>query len=330
MSHIVLVLSCVLTCVLTGLDLDIILTILASPSMYKVIDLTKRKTSTYKQANYNRTNQQRRSNMSIENKFRSYLASMDGNEKDFTVEVSHLFEELYHQDFLLEQDGSVVSREQIMQFQSKAFMLGSEATLLHFSTHPDNSTIEFKFRLTNDRHDIVIHNVAAIKDDKIIRATPVQDTKPLLLVNFEAYVAAFDGTPKDFSSVSHLFDLVYDDEFAYKVDEKPTYYDKKLMKEIQSNFFALGSKATLLLFKDLGSDEVEFKFRMENEKVDVIVHNIATVKNNKLIKSKPIDVASCESVSKIRNASKSYESVKPEVKSVTYSGFDNAAMMSPQ
>jgi hypothetical protein len=85
--------------------------------------------------------------------------------------------------------------------------------------------------------------------------------------------------------------------------EEPTYYDKKQMKEIQSKFFALGSKATLLLLKDVGSDQVEFKFRMTNEKVNVIVHNIATAKKNNLIKSEPIDAASFESVSKLRQAS---------------------------
>jgi hypothetical protein len=51
------------------------------------------------------------------------------------------------------------------QMQSKAFKLGSKATLLHISTHPDERAIEFKFCLTNSQHDILIHNVAIMKDN---------------------------------------------------------------------------------------------------------------------------------------------------------------------
>ena len=196
------------------------------------------------------------------------------------------------------------------QIHSKAFGLGSKAMLLHLFAHTDGTTIEFKFSLTNDHYDIVVHNVATVKDNKLFRAEPIQDTKTILLANFEAYFAAFDGTAKDFSSVGHLFDQVYHDGFAYKVDEEPIYYDKNQMKQVQSNLLAFGSKATLLMFKDVGSDQVEFKFCMVNDKVDVVVHNIATVKDNKLIKSKPVDSNSLESVSKLCEVNELYNAEK--------------------
>ena len=241
--------------------------------------------------------------MSIESKLRTYLAALDGTAKDFSS-VEHLFEDLYHSEFVLEDNDNSADRNQIKRIQSKAFELGSKATLLKCST--STSTIEYMFNLSNEQWDMVIHCVADIKGNKLYRAQPVEGTKPLLLRNLEAYIAAFDGTSKDISVVSHLFEQIYHDHFVYQADGNPI--DKTQIKQYQSDFFALGSKATLLVFKEVAPDTVEFKFRMVNDKVDVIVHNVASVQNNKFITSESVDEASAKSVSNIRDVCETYES----------------------
>lgn len=67
----------------------------------------------------------------------------------------------------------------------------------------------------------------------------------------------------------------------------------------------------MIFFKEVGPTTVEFKFRMKNEKVDVVVHNVAKVKDNKFIASEPVDGDSFRYVSHIRDA---YETYKSEVR----------------
>jgi hypothetical protein len=240
--------------------------------------------------------------MSIEIKFRTYLATLDGSSKDFSS-VAHLFDELYHNEFTLEENGSTVTREQMKRIQAKAFELGSKATLLYCSA--SSSAIEYRFHLINDQWDFVIHCMAAVKDDKLYRAQPVEGSNPLLLINILTYVAEFDGTPKPFSEVSNLCDDIYHDDFVYQADGTPM--DKAQVKKVESDFFALGSKATLLLLKEVGSDSIQFKFRLVNDKMDVVICNLAEVKNNKLVSSKPVDDTSKESVSKVRKTCETFE-----------------------
>jgi hypothetical protein len=236
----------------------------------------------------------------IENKFRTYLAALDGAPKDFST-VAHLFDELYDDEFTLQDKGSIATREQMKRTHAKAFELGSKATLLHCSTSSDNS-IEYKFRLVNDQWDLIIHCIATVKDGKIYKAQSVKGSKALLLRNIRAYIAESDGTPKP---ISNLFDEIYDEEFVLQVNSN--LIGRDMMKQIHTHIFSLGSKATLLLFKEVDNDNVEFKLRLTNDKVDVVIHNIAKVKNNKLISAKPVNQAAMDSVSKIREACQTSE-----------------------
>lgn len=160
--------------------------------------------------------------MSIESKLRAYIGLLDGTPKTFTS-VEHHFEDLYHSEFVLQESEQTVDRGQMKLVQSKAFELGSKATLLHCSASA--SMIEYNFCLSNKQWAMIICCIAEIKDNKLYRAKPVKGSKPLLLTNFEAYMAAFDGTIKDFSQVSHMFEDLYDDAFVYQADGKPV--DKK-------------------------------------------------------------------------------------------------------
>jgi hypothetical protein len=112
----------------------------------------------------------------------------------------------------------------------------------------------------------------------------IESSHSILLTNVLNYFSSFDGTCKAIADVSHLFQSVYSDDFIYQVDSNPHYYNYNQMKQVQSNFLALGSKATLLLFKDITHNQIEYKFRMENDLLDVVIHNVVTVKDDKFVK----------------------------------------------
>jgi phenylpropionate dioxygenase-like ring-hydroxylating dioxygenase large terminal subunit len=140
--------------------------------------------------------------MSIEKKFKSYLAAYDGTPRDFATMESQ-FDEMSHPDFVLHQsDGSTVTREQMKQTHANLFEAGTKVDLLYFKQNP--STIEFKFRMTNGQCDFTIHNIATLQDGKIIKEEPADTSKPQKWINFESYLAAFDGTPKSFSEVEQI------------------------------------------------------------------------------------------------------------------------------
>jgi hypothetical protein len=146
-------------------------------------------------------------------------------------------------------------------------------------------SIENKFRTSlADQRAIVIHCNATITDGKIYRAQLVEGSKAILLRNLQAYAAEHDGTSKPFSEVSHLFDKIYDDEFILQAGGIT--FTKDQLKRIHSEDIALGDKVTLLLFKEVGNDSVEFKLRKTND--DVVIHIIAKVKGNKLISARPV------------------------------------------
>jgi hypothetical protein len=128
-----------------------------------------------------------------------------------------------------------------------------------------------------------------------------------LLKNCQNYSSRFDGTAKDFSDVSYLFNNIYSDDFFYQVDSNLQYYDKSQMEKVHANFLALRSKATILLFKDVGADQVEYKLHIVNDLLDVVLHNIATVKDNKVIKCRPVDHATMKAVSNVRDVSELFD-----------------------
>lgn len=232
--------------------------------------------------------------MSIENKFRKYLAAFDGINTDYST-VSSLFDDIYHYDFDVQGEECNIGKEQMKLIHKNALAQGSKATILHMSSQ--DSTFEFKVRLSG-QFDTVIHNYATIKDGKIFQARLIEEgTNLMLKLNAETYFNAYDGKPRDISTVSHLFDKVYHDDMVYSFDGKSI--DKQGLKEVQANFFKLGSKATLLMFKTVGQDQVEYKFRMVNDLVDVVVHNVSKVKDNKFVESQPVDAVSTKAISKV-------------------------------
>jgi hypothetical protein len=98
--------------------------------------------------------------------------------------------------------------------------------------------------MTNDQCEFTIHNIATLQDGKIIKEEPVDTSKNQIRINFESYLAAFDGTPKAFPKVGHLFVALF-----HKDLENNTLGKVQRTADIKQHhelFLRLGSKKTLL------------------------------------------------------------------------------------
>ena len=99
----------------------------------------------------------------------------------------------------------------------------------------------------------------------------------LLHRNLLSYLAAFDGTIKEFIEVEHIFDAIYHDNFLhYDVCT----FDKDQMRKIHSNYLSLGSKATVIHCAVANNNvDAIVKYRLTNEKFDTVIHDYCTIEN---------------------------------------------------
>lgn len=141
--------------------------------------------------------------------------------------------------------------------------------------------------------------------------------------NLHLYFAAFDGTPKEFYKVKHLFDGVFDDEFL-QVDEDTISRDE--LKQMHSTYLALGSRVEILRCKEVTTSSIEyidFKFRLTNDfpmqtklslttnnttvkAINMTVHMIGTLKNGKIVRAKMATQDSRQALLKARHISAFY------------------------
>jgi hypothetical protein len=86
---------------------------------------------------------------SLEHKLQSYFASFGGPSVDFST-VAHLFDEIYHQDFVcLDEGGNSFSRELLRQCHAYFFEVGSKIELLdfkHLTSTPNKIEIKFCYK----------------------------------------------------------------------------------------------------------------------------------------------------------------------------------------
>ena len=162
----------------------------------------------------------------------------------------------------------------------------------------------------------------------------------ILWSNCHNYFSSFDGTCKCIDDVNDMFDLVYSDDFVYQVDKNSKFYNKNELRRVQDNFLRLGSKATILLFNVMEPDtagqchqgapyqpqeyKVEYKFRMTNDLLDVVIHNVATVRDNKFIKCQPVDQTSFDAVTKVRDVSDLFDAANSRTTRDSISNILNA------
>ena len=103
--------------------------------------------------------------------------------------------------------------------------------------------------------------------------------------SFCAYMAAFDSTRRDFSEVNHHFHDVYHEDFSIEMNGH--IINREELGHIQANHLEIGTKATIIHFKQT-SNEVIYKIHIVNEKVDLILHMIALVKDNKILQTRAV------------------------------------------
>ena len=137
------------------------------------------------------------------------------------------------------------------------------------------------------------------------------------------YFAAFDGKPKEFYKVKHLFDGVFDDKFL-QVDEDNISRDE--LKQMHSTYLALGSRVEILRCKEVTTSSIEyidFKFRLTNDfpmqtklslttnnttvkAINISVHMIGTLASGKIVRAKMVTEDSRQALLKARHINTFY------------------------
>ena len=98
---------------------------------------------------------------------------------------------------------------------------------------------------------------------------------------FERYIDEFDGTEKDFVNVEKLFDRLYCDDSCMRTRHSRT-LSRDEMKQLHARYLSLRTKATVLDFKySVGNSSVHIKIQLVNEREDIVVHHVASIKDDK-------------------------------------------------
>ena len=105
--------------------------------------------------------------------------------------------------------------------------------------------------------------------------------------HFLRYLRTFDGTKRDFSEVEALFnELYYDDFYENKND---TLVTKDQVKEAHTRLFEIGSKVTLMHFKQKRPDQIDIKYRIFNAEKNRTIHQLIIIKDKKIIRAEDLD-----------------------------------------
>jgi hypothetical protein len=102
----------------------------------------------------------RRKITSLEKKFSAYLHAF-GDPMHFLF-VSDMFDELYHEDFKVEDDGQQYGREMLRQCHAHFFDLGCIAELLEFKPIGCKK-VEARFVVTSEDIEVLVHSEMSVK-----------------------------------------------------------------------------------------------------------------------------------------------------------------------
>ena len=101
------------------------------------------------------------------------------------------------------------------------------------------------------------------------------------------YLTLFDGKPKTFEDVAHVFDALYHQDCIITDADGKNPRTRDEIKQTHAKKFAMASKCTLLLFRVVTFDIIEIKYRLVNEEEDKVVHQwLTTDGDNKVVKGK--------------------------------------------
>ena len=105
--------------------------------------------------------------------------------------------------------------------------------------------------------------------------------------HFLRYLRTFDGTKRDFSEVETLFNELYDDDFYENKND--TLVTKDQVKEAHTRLFEIGSKVTLMHFKQKRPDQIDIKYRIFNAEKNRTIHQLIIIKDKKIIRAEDLD-----------------------------------------
>ena len=103
------------------------------------------------------------------------------------------------------------------------------------------------------------------------------------------YAAIFDGTKKDFSEVEAIFYNLYHEDFVGETSNGEE-LDKEARKELDKQRLAAGAKITNVAYTRIDYNKALIEFCVEeSEDKNVIVQNLVTIKDKKIIEARQVD-----------------------------------------
>lgn len=133
-------------------------------------------------------------------------------------------------------------------------------------------------------------STAATRHQQILSLTTKKSTKTQTFEDkIRQYAALFDGTKKDFSEAEAIFDDLHHDDFMVTLKNGEE-LDREARKNLDKQRLAAGAKITNVAYTRIDYNKALIEFCVdEREGKNVIVQNLVTIKDNKIIEARQVD-----------------------------------------
>ena len=119
--------------------------------------------------------------LDLDRKITAYISEFDGVKKDFSPGLEQKFNNLYHEEYCNKSNGNTNNRDKLRKLNEELFNLGARVSIERFDFVQANCFL-FTCHVICEGRSLVINNLVAVKDNKIIRAQAVGDRE-----NMEIY-----------------------------------------------------------------------------------------------------------------------------------------------
>ena len=132
-------------------------------------------------------------------------------------------------------------------------------------------------------------STAATRHQQILSLTTKKATTQTFEDKVRQYAALFDGTKKDLSEVEAIFDDLHHDDFMVTLSNGEE-LDREARKELDKQRLAAGAKITNMAYTRIDYNKALIEFCVEeSEDKNVIVQNLVTIKDKKIIEARQVD-----------------------------------------
>ena len=133
-------------------------------------------------------------------------------------------------------------------------------------------------------------STAATRHQQILSLTTKKATTQTFEDKVRQYLALFDGTKKDFSEVEAIFDDLHHDDFMFTLSNGEEFDREEAKKEFTKQRLAAGAKITNVAYTRIDYNKALIEFCVEeSEDKDVIVQNLVTINDKKIIEARQVD-----------------------------------------